>query len=100
MATKNFSISRLLIAGLSRHGIICIVEDDHEIGGIIKEDVNLDARIKEYSGKFELIKSVDAPNEFTITFNDEVDDEYKEKILTLLKNSDIVKKNNVVINTG
>jgi len=100
MAIKNFSLSGLLIAGLSRHGIICFVEDDHEIGGIIKEDVNLDARIKEHSGKFELIKSVENPNEFTIIFNDEVDDEYKEKILTLLKNSEIVQKNNIVIIAG
>ena len=100
MAIKNFSFSRLLIAGLSRHGIICVVEDDHEVAGIIKEDVSLDARIKEHSGKFEIVKSVDNPNEFTVNFNDEVDGEYKEKVVSLLKNSDIVIKHNIVIIAG
>ncbi len=100
MGIKDLSISRLLIAALSRHGIICVVADDHEVGGIIKEEVRTDARIKEHSGKFEIVKSEDAPNEFTISFNDEVDGEYKEKVLSLLVNSDIVIKHNIIIKAG
>ena len=88
MAMKNFSLSRLLIAGLSRHGIICVFEDEHAVAGIIKEEISDDARIKEHSGKFELVKSEKAQNKFTLNFNDEVDDEYKEKIMTLLANSE------------